>query len=445
LIESTVFILLFALISIVFLQVYATGTRLIIESKNRLGATALANQKMEVIRSVTYDAIGTKHWNGSSWVYGIPPGDLLEDETISVNTTRYEVHTFAQYVDDPFDGTVSSSDTIPTDYKRVRITVAWGLGGPDQTVAIFGNFSPNGVESSSGGGVLSINVLDSSGAGVPGASVHIVYGAQGVDVTGTTDGTGNITLPGAPAGSEKYVLTFTKNNYYGSVTYPSYPTSPYNPVDVHASVTASVLNQKTVIMDRDVTIPLKTQDPFGNPIPSVNFTLEGGRILGSDPVTGAPVYSFSNTGSTNVSGEITFADQSYGQYAFTESAPNHSLLKIVPESTTTPSIFDVPAGSSTNIAAVLMDQNIGSMKAVITNQADGTPIAGASVKLSNGALAYDTTITTDQYGFAYFPSSLPQLTAGTYDIGVTAGGFQNYTGTVSINGTLQVKNISLSP
>ena len=139
LIEAMVFLFLFSIISVVFFQVYVVGSHMIIDSKNRLGATALANQKMEIIRSIAYGSIGTKHWNGSAWVFGIPGGDLLEDETVNVNTTQYSVHTFVQYVDDAFDG-VAPADVIPTDYKRVRVTVSWGNEGTDQTVAVFGNY-----------------------------------------------------------------------------------------------------------------------------------------------------------------------------------------------------------------------------------------------------------------------------------------------------------------
>ena len=153
LIESLVFLFIFSLISVAFFQAYFVTARTIIESKNRLGATALANQKMEIIRSIEYDEIGTKSWNGSAWVYGIPAGELIENESVSVNTIQYQVDTFVQYVDDTFDGS-APTDTIPTDYKRVRVTVSWGSGGSDQQVAIFVNFAPNGVDSSSGGGVL---------------------------------------------------------------------------------------------------------------------------------------------------------------------------------------------------------------------------------------------------------------------------------------------------
>jgi hypothetical protein len=54
-------------------------------------------------------------------------------------------------------------------------------------------------------------------------------------------------------------------------------------------------------------------------------------------------------------------------------------------------------------------------------------------------------VTTDQYGYAYFPTALPQLVAGTYAIDVTMANFHDGSDTVSINGTLQKKTITLIP
>lgn len=435
LIEALVFLFLFAVISMTFLQTYTVGTRLIIESKNRLGATALANQKMEIIRSIEYDSIGT--------TTGIPAGDLAENETISVNTTQYHVHTFVQYVDDSFDGVVAAGDAIPTDYKRVRLTITWGNQGTDQAVAVFGNFSPNGMESSSGGGVLSLNVLDAGGNGVTGASVQIVNGAAGVNVTGSTDSTGNLTLPGAPAGAEAYTITVSKSGYYGATTYPAYPTSAYNPVDVHASVAADTLNQKTIVMDQSTDITLTTQDPFGTAIPNINYTLAGGRILGTNPSTGVEVTAFSDTGSTDGSGEASYPDESYGDYVFTITSADYQFLKLSPE-TTVANEFTATAGTATDVVATLLDENIGSIKVLVENQADNTPLAGASVHVTNATLAYDATVVTDQYGFAYFPTALPELLPETYDIVVSLSGYGDESDTANVNGTLQTVTVQMT-
>ena len=451
LIEALVFLFLFAVVSTAFFEAYAVGTRLIIESKNRLGATALANQKMEIIRSIDYDSIGTKHWNGSAWVYGIPAGDLLEDETISVNTRQYAVHTFVQYADDSFDGTLGGTpnDAIPNDYKRIRISVAWGSGGADQTVTVFANVSPNGVETSAGGGVLSINILDTSGSGISGVTVRLVNSATSVDLTTQTDATGNITLPATPAsvppGAQDYTLTVSKSGYYGAVTYPPYPTSAFDPIDELVSVNAGALNPITIKIDESSDIQIHTEDPFGAAVPSIATHTVGGRVLGttSTPVPGTPVYAFSQDVSTDVSGDKTFAGESSGQYTFSITDTQYEFYKFSPEETAR-DIFEVIAGAEKNITAILLNKQIGSVKAVITNQADESPIAGASVRLFHALLLYDVTAATDQYGYAYFPTALPELAAGTYDITVSATGFGNYTGTVTVSGALVDKNIALT-
>lgn len=439
LIESLVFLFLFAVISMTFLQTYAVGTRLIIESKNRLGATALANQKIEIIRSIDYAAIGT--------TAGIPAGDIPEDETINVNTVKYQVHTFVQYVDDAFDGKSGGSpaDAIPNDYKRIRVSVAWGAMGEDQTVSLFTNIAPVGVETSAGGGVLSINILDfPSMVGVAGASVHIVNSSASVNVTAQTDATGNITLPATPAGTQNYQLTVSKSGYYGTMTYPPFPVSAYNPIDEHASVAAGVLNQKSLVMGQYADITIRSKDPLGADIPDMDFRMVGGKVLGTDPVTAAPVYEYDQTLSTNASGTKDIPDQSYGQYTLSESSARYELYKLSPEGAVR-NVFDPPVGQATTIDLVLLDTELGSVKVTVTSSADGSPVGGATAHLTNATLGYDATQTTDQYGFAYFPTALPELAAGTYDLAVSAAGFQSDTSTANVSGALVTKDIGLIP
>lgn len=438
LIESLVLLFIFAIISMTFLEVYTTGTRLIIESKNRLGATALANQKIEIIRSVDYGSIGT--------TTGIPAGNIPEYETVSVNTVKYRVHTFVQYKDDAFDGQSGGSpnDAIPNDYKRVKIDVAWGAMGTDQTVSLFTTIAPDGVETSAGGGVLSINILDSAGIGVPSAPVHIVNAAAGVNISTQTDATGNITLPGTPAGTQNYVLTVSKSGYYGVMTYPPFPTSTYNPTDEHASVVNGVLSQKSLVMDQYSDIMVHSKDPFGTSVPSISFSMKGGKVLGTDPVGGALVYGYDQNLSTSASGSLDIQDQSYGQYTLSESDARYELYKLNPEGTKY-DVFDALPGGTTTKDMILLDTQIGSVKTVVTNQADGSPIMGASVHLSHTLLGYDVTQTTDQYGFAYFPTGLPELMPGTYDLEVSATGFQDNTSTATVGSTLETKALQLIP
>lgn len=422
LIESLIFLFIFAVVTLTFFQTFAYGTTLIQQSKYRLGAVSLANQKMEIVRSLDYDNIGT--------TTGVPAGDILEDQTVQVNNSLYYVHTFIQYVDNSYDGVLGGSpnDTTPNDYKRVRIEVSWGNKTDSEKIALFSTFAPSGVEQSVGGGILSINILDSQGNGVQGATVHIVNStvAPAVNVTTTTDASGNLFLVGAPASSQKYQITFSKSGYFGSATYAPYPTTAFNPVDVHASVVNSTVNQASFVMDQSSTLELKTVDAFNNDLSDINFSLTGGRQLGTNPTTLAAVYDLSETNSTDGSGEKQYTNRSYGNYTWTldTSETGYEFIQLSPEVTSGANVISLAPNTSQSVKMILADKTVNSVLVTVVSGVDGSPISGASVHLKNDSLGYDATVTTSQFGKAFFPTTeTPGLLAGNYDLDVSATGF----------------------
>lgn len=444
LIEALVFLFLFALITTVFFQTFAYGTALIQQSKFRLGATSLANQKMEIIRSLDYDNIGT--------LSGIPAGDIQEDETIQVNNSVYKVHTFIQYADDAYDGKLGNSpnDIVPNDYKRARVEVSWGDESESEKVQLFSTFAPPGIEQPAGGGILSINILDSTGSGLPGATVHITNNSVSpvVDVTTTTDATGNLFFVGAPASPQGYNVTFSKGGHFGSATYAPFPTTAFIPIDVHASVVNSVVNQATFVMDRSVTLELRTRDPFDTEIPDIDYRIDGGRQIGTQSGTGVAVYDFGANASTDGDGEREYTNRSYGSYTWSldSSETGYTFIRLEPESTTAANHIAMTPGTNQTIKMILADKAVNGVLFVVTNATDGTPISGASIQLTNSSLGYDETVSTSLYGKAYFPkTAAPGMVAGTYDYTVTAGGMTTNTGTVAVTTGLATKNVSLSP
>lgn len=444
LIEGMVMLFLFTLITLIFFQTFAYGTALIQQSKYRLGAIALANQKMEIIRSLDYDAIGT--------VSGIPAGDLLEDETVQVSNALFQVHTFVQYADDPYDGTLGGSpnDLVPNDYKRVRVEVAWGAETDVEKVMLFSTFAPLGIEQSVGGGILSINILDSQGNGLSGATVRITNSSvtPAVDVTTTTDTSGNLFLVGAPASAQGYRVTFSKGGYFGSASYAPYPTTAFVPIDVHASVVDGVVNQATFVMDQSSTLELRTVDPFGNAVPDIDYRIDGGRQLGSQSGTGVPVYEFGEDASTDTSGEQTYANRSYGGYTWTldSGETDWTFIGLTPESSAGVNSIDLAPNTSQTVQMTLAENAVNGALFTVTNSVDATPISGATVHLTNATLVYDETVTTGTYGQAYFPENeTPGMLPETYDYEVTAAGFTTETGTVTITSGLESVPISMSP
>lgn len=450
LIEALTLLFLFSVITTSFYQAWLLGTRHMLDARNRLGATALANQKMEMVRSLDYDIIGTKSWNGSSWVYGIPGGDILETETVQASNASFQVHTAVRYIDDPYDGTFGGSpnDLAPTDYKTVRIAVSWGFGGSSHEVVTFATVSPEGVESASNTGVLSINVLNAAGDGVPNATVRVVNTALGVDFTDITDATGNLMRPGAAPGTQNYEIIVTKSGYYGVRTYPAAPASSFDPLDLHASVTAAAINQKSLLMDESADITVETEDPFGTAIPDIDFSLVGGRQVGTAtlPAVPDPVYAFSETDDTGGSGSISYADESYGRYVFTLDAgeSEFEIFHTGSETAVTKEIVDVLPGENKTASIVLLDKSFGSLLVTVSDSVSGAGLAGAEVHLTNVGLGYDATVSTNVNGQAFFPVSVPALVAGTYDIETTATGYVTDTGTEAVAGNALVKkNISM--
>ncbi|HWQ59664.1 MAG TPA: carboxypeptidase regulatory-like domain-containing protein [Candidatus Fimivivens sp.] len=453
LIEAAFVVFLFSVIALSFYQLFSLGTKRILDVRRKLGAVALASEEMETVRSLPYASIGTKRSDGSGgWDYGIPAGDIVETRTISRSNATYTVHTMAEYKDDSFDGTASGSpnDAIPTDYKRVRIEVSWAGSENDQSVVTWGSFSPNGVEQPSNTGVLSINVTDPSGAELQDADIRVVSAADNVDLTAQTDSTGNLSLPGAPPGND-YMITVSKNGYYGARTYPAYPSSAFNPIDLPMSVVVGSVNQKSFAIGRVSDVTIQSVDTFGEAIPNVPFAVSGGRQIGTtvDPPITA-VYDFSDSSQTGSDGKKVYGSRSYGQYVFSSigSVSGYRFLYVDPEVIGVPDAFDISSsGEDQTASLVFAKTSVPSVLFTVTKTVGATTeaVSGASVRLYDDAIDYDETVTTDLSGKAYFPTSTPGLEDGTYQFEVTTSGYATETGSIDVTGGgLQDRAVTLT-
>ncbi len=223
-----------ALMLLVFGAIF-TGLNLMMQiithSKAEAGARSLAVERMEYVRSLSYDAVGT--------VAGIPAGLIPQVATTSINGINYEIRTLIQYLDRPEDG-FAGADTngITEDSKIVKITYSWTIRGESKSYTLVSDIVPNGIESTSGGGTLLINVFDASVQPVSNAEVHVFNdtGTSTVDVTVYTNAAGIANFPGAPAGGG-YQITVTKPGYSTDQTYSASATNT-NPNPPHVAVVA---------------------------------------------------------------------------------------------------------------------------------------------------------------------------------------------------------------
>ena len=408
-------------------------------SKNRLGALAVANEKMEIIRNLDYADVGATGEAVS--------GNVPQDEDVTENGHAYHVHTLVAYVDDPFDGKLGGSpnDAIPEDYKLVEVTVSWNTGGSNAgSVSLSSRFVPDGLEiADPNTGILSINVLGSDGSAVTGAAVNIVNPDVNINETLQTDAGGNVMLVGAKAALQDYRITVSKSGYETVATLPPYPTTSYNPTYAYQSVVNASLNTVNIIEDKTANLTVSSTDQSGNPVKNVGFSLSGGRVLGKQAVQPcAPMYDLSVTaGQTDSTGIKPYTAISPGPYVFAPSGSvsGYALVSIEPVSP-----FSLAPGQNLNLNMKLASASV--MAALISvNNSAHTALSGVSVELSN-ASGYDETITTDGNGTAYFPISAGNsaFVAGSYTLKVSSSNYQADTETVVVNsGALLNKSVSL--
>jgi hypothetical protein len=442
LIEALTVLFIFSLITITFYQVFTLGTKYIIESKNRLGALALANEKMEIIRNLEYDSIGT--------VDGEVGGNIPQDEDVTENTRQFHVHTLVEYVDDPYDLLGYSDKIWFEDYKRVTITISWSGNAGSSPVTLVSRFVPHGVEKKNpNDGILSINIYSKnpdSGETSPvsGSVVHVSNSEIGLDTEKVTDGNGNVTFMGSNVrySIQKYEVTISKSGYEAVITMPPYPDTSYNPTDIHASVVLGAPNVVNIAQNKLANLKITSLNYLNQNIANINFHIKGGRKMGTTIESNDPVYNLDENRTTGFGGEKNYNSISPGQFTITPSlgSSNYELIRTEPAS---PCLLlsDEPLDFKIKLA----DKNISSLLVNVIGN-DDLPVEGAAVQIKNDALSYDDTETTPADGKVFFPASSDPLQAGTYDLKITAGGYSSSESQVIISANeLKIETKNLTP
>ncbi len=254
LVETLVGVGVLMIIIIGLYGAFQLGLKVVAQSKARITATALANQKIEIAKNLPYSQVGT--------VSGIPSGSITETENITRNGVEYTVKTTVGYVDDEFDGT-APADVLPNDYKIVRVKVTWPgfLGGELNLVT---NVTPQGLETSEGGGNLLISVFDALGAAIPQANINIVNDETDpvISVNYQTNNDGQYLVAGAPSSTAAYQITITKSNYSTDKTYGT--EEVINPEKPHTTVIEGRLTEISFSIDQESTFNIRTLSPWGS-------------------------------------------------------------------------------------------------------------------------------------------------------------------------------------
>ncbi|MEX2055006.1 MAG: carboxypeptidase regulatory-like domain-containing protein [Candidatus Andersenbacteria bacterium] len=449
------------------------------EAERRVVATALGNERAEMIRNLPYELVGT--------VGGIPSGNIAQEETITRNGTTYTVRTDIRYIDDPFDGVAGGSsgggcieichsppgnpdsentlcvpqsalnshfahgdtngpcegqpapgpDLINADYKQARIEVAWSSPQPVRPLLLVMQISPAGVEGSESAGTLDFLVLNAAGQGVASAAVRLVNPVADppIDVTTNTNSEGRVVLPGLPVSTESYQIIVSKTGYTSEQTYSSSATFTPDTDHAHLSMLAGQITSKTFSIDQISVLNITTQDEEAATLPGITYILKGTKTIGVDD-DDLPVYLVDETEVTDSSGEFSHATLPWDAYEFdiNEVATNYDIKE-------TSSLLPLqlnPAQTVDLVVTLVPHTDISLHVSVVTPA--GVPVDNATVEIAQAPSFNDISVTgsVGQVFFADLPSS------GDYQITIDAPGHQQYTGTVSISGTTRT-TLQLAP
>jgi len=221
------------------------------DNKSYIEAMEIANQKMEQIRNLSYDDVGTQ--------FGSPHG-VIPDYEYNIRN-KYTVYTTVQFYDDPYDGTLEGlNDDIFIDYKIATIRVSWNGNFGEKNVTVFSKIVPTTEETLEGYGLLKIMVVDADGSPLSSADIHIENNVLDpiMNADYVTDANGILSLAVLPE-FESYEITVTKEGMGIDKTYARDAIN-LDPSKKHLSVNEGLKTEEAFCIDYLSNLTIKVID-----------------------------------------------------------------------------------------------------------------------------------------------------------------------------------------
>ncbi|MBU4351344.1 hypothetical protein KKF47_01665 [Patescibacteria group bacterium] len=266
---------------IIFLGIfgaYQLALKVIIQSRNKIVATAIASGEIEKIRNLPYGSIGI--------VNGFPAGSLLSSSVVSQNSANYTVNRTVDYVVSAIDGVASPDDDCPNDYKKVEVTVSWA-GRYSGQVKLTTDVSPASLaqECSEIGGILEVLVFDAVGAIVSSPLIEIRDFVSDTVIKSATPVSGQHYFSLVPA---SYKIAVSKTGYSAERSFGSDEIA--TPKIPHPLVIEGQLTPISLAIDRQssfdvTTLSLWSLGQFKDSFPDqsqisqvLNLSIAGGQV-----------------------------------------------------------------------------------------------------------------------------------------------------------------------
>lgn len=424
-------IAVFSILAHALFTLIASSFELVAFNKARITARHLAQERIELIRNLSYDDVGT--------VSGVPVGVIEQEESLVRNGLNYTIKTDIAYHDDPYNGNGPPNDQ---DYKRVRVEVSWnGIASSRNNPLVLITDVTSNYTTTASGGTLLIQVFDAFGNPVSQADVTIVSNTVDppVNISTKSDSNGQVTRAGLIPCVSCYEITVTKS---GMSTDRTYSTSEVtNPTKPHASVFDESLSQVSFAIDTLGTVNVASKNSRDSGFASlggVSFRIHGNKIIGTDAFA-QPVYKYDQTLVTDGSGSNTLNNMEWDVYHI--SMPDPTSYDISGTDPLLP-INLTPGGNLDFTFATESHSDHSFFVTVKDNNLDR--VASASARIYD-----DLGFSEDKFtGLSSDPDFGQALFSGleekTYHFVATASGFLDYTSDYDVSG-YTVTDIVLQP
>lgn len=371
--EAIVGVAVFLLIAVGVYQSYNKIIEVVRLSRLRSTAATIANEKIELIRNLSYQDVGIAG--------GFPAGKIPAVETITRDGVQFSVTTTIRNTDDPFDGTIGGSpnDTAPADYKLVEVNIICLNCRIFQPLMQTTTISPKDLEIAGGGGALFIKVIDANGNPVPQAKVHVENKklTPNLVIDDLTNNLGLLQLVDIPPSTGGYNSSSTKAGYSTDQTYPPGGSDNPNPIKEDSTVAAGEVTQITLAIDRVSTINVSTTNQICSVLPNISLQVDGAKLIGSNKL------KFSTTTVTNASGQKTLDNLEWDVYKFMITDPGYDLAGSRPFLP-----VNLVPNTTQDLQLLLEVKNPRSLLVSVKDSVTGLPVSGATVKLEkSGFLA----------------------------------------------------------
>ncbi|OGG95715.1 hypothetical protein A2V95_03490 [Candidatus Kuenenbacteria bacterium RBG_16_41_7] len=418
LIEILFVIVILAVSSMTLYSLLNMSLKMLWENKARVGATELANEKLEIARNLPYNSVGT--------IGGVVAGTVPENETVARNGIDYNVYTNIVYIDDEFDGTWASqpADILGNDYKRILVRVSWHSNFSASPVEFYSDVAPKGIETTLAGGTLVLTVFNISGLPVGNANVHIYSDdvVPIVDMNTFSNAQGKVILPAVKAANEAYEIAITKSDYSSSQTYDTTVALPA-PDKPHLTVFEGQATSASFSIDQTGDMFIYVKDINGLPLGNFTVHVQGQKRIGLDG-NGEPVLKFNEDKVSNASGVINMNGLEWDNYEITvASATGYDINEIDPPAPVALMPLD-SLGVNLKLEPTAANSLIVAVKDV-----EDTPVEGASVRVTNNQ-GYDKTIITGSAGQVFFTP----LSQATTTVAVTKSDYEDYSDELQVSG-----------